>query len=816
MKTYIKYICIIITLSLFNCTSSTNKVISYSTESLQVTINEKGLITKMIDRSSTKNYSVVSKSSPLVSLKIKDSIFLPKTAIFSKETGFVSLLYDNSFSVDVKMIQKKNHITFEVVAVSNQENIDALVWGPYHSTINKSIGETIGIVQNDDFTIGLQALNIKTLGGYPWNDNDHLPQLDIFGQSDYENMVNEKGNIFTLYSVEAAKPTSSGSSLQAYTRNRTKDRIVKNVNHDRFTSPAHNNGGLIGSKIALFGSKTDKALATIGKIELEEGLPHPMINGEWVKTSSIMNSSYMILDFTEKNIDKCISYTKKAGFNYLYHSHPFASWGHFPLIKSQFPNGYYGMKTCVEKAEREGIYLGTHMLTNFINVTDKYITPVPDKRLAIVGSSVLVKGINATQTTIEIKNPDFFNQFKNNHLRSVKIGNEIIRYGSVSRQAPWFLENCQRGAFNTKATSYKKGVKIDKLADHGYKVFLGNTELNKEIAENMADFMNATGVRMLDFDGLEGAGDANATGNYGEALFADAWHNRLNDNLKNHFVLGASRPGHYFWHTYSRMNWGEPWYAGFRESQTAYRLRNQAYFKRNLMPGMLGWFRMTSSTTIEDIEWLMTRSAAYNAGFAFSTNFKAIEGNGHTEEIFSLMNVWETARLQGVFTKEVQKRMQDLDTEFRLKRKDENNLVLTQMYSHKFEHLKKVRQPGEPLYSTFTFENKNQEQVLNFIITAKKSDISEIVMEVNNYKKVALKVSLKKGQVIKYNGSDTAIIYDNTWHKIKEISIDISSFILQQGSHSITFDCNFNNTKEEAKAKIELRLKGEEEIITIK
>lgn len=813
MKTYSKYFLLLLIAVLSSCTS-TNNEINYSTENLQIAINEKGFITKLVDKSSTKNYVVKNKSS-LVSLKIKDSIYFPQKADFSKEKELILLSFDNNFFVEINVKQKKSHITFEVVSVSGQEKIDALIWGPYHSTINKSIGETIGIVQNDDFTIGLQALNIKTLGGYPWNDNDHLPQLDIFGQSDYENMINEKGNIFTLYSVEAAKPTALGSSLQAYTRNRTKDRIIKNANHDRFTSPAQNDNGLIGSKIALFGSRTDKTLATIGKIELEEGLPHPMINGEWVKTSPIMNSSYMILDFTEKNIDKCILYTQKAGFNYLYHSHPFASWGHFPLIKSQFPNGYDGMKTCVEKAEKVGVYLGTHMLTNFINVDDAYITPVPDKRLAIVGSSTLTEDVNATQTTIEVENPDFFNQFKNNHLRSVKIGDEIIRYGSVSKQAPWILENCQRGAFNTKATSYRKGVKIDKLADHGYKVFLGNTELNKEIAENMADFMNATGVRMLDFDGLEGAGDANATGNYGEALFADAWYNRLNDNLKNHFVLGASRPGHYFWHTYSRMNWGEPWYAGFRESQTAYRLRNQAYFKRNLMPGMLGWFRMTSSTTIEDIEWLMTRSAAYNAGFAFSTNFKAIEGNGHTEKIFSLMNVWETARLKGVFSEEIQKRMQDLDTEFRLKRKDKNNLVLTQMHSHKFEHLKKVRQPGEPLYSTFTFENKNQEQIINFIITASNTDISKIVMEVNNYKKVVLDVSLKKGQVIKYNGGNSATVYDNTWHKIKEISIESNSFKLAEGNHSITFDCKFNNAKEKARVKIELRLKGKKETIKV-
>ena len=74
-------------------------------------------------------------------------------------------------------------------------------------------------------------------------------------------------------------------------------------------------GGIVGSKIALFGCPTDLTLKTIGEIEIAEGLPHPEINGEWVKTSPIINSSYLIMDFTEKNIDLCLKYSKKSGFN---------------------------------------------------------------------------------------------------------------------------------------------------------------------------------------------------------------------------------------------------------------------------------------------------------------------------------------------------------------------------------------------------------------------------------------------------------------------------------------------------------------------
>ena len=791
----------------FSCNNDNNTV--YELNTFQLQIDSKGVLTELQAKNDIE-YSLQDHLSYLVSLKLDSTIFTPVNATFSNNNSIITLDYKNDIRIEVKAITKKKHITFEVISISDDHNIDALIWGPYYTSIKQSIGETIGIVQNDDFTFGLQALNIKTLGGYPWNDHDHLPQLDIFRQSDFNNMVREEGNKGVLYSVEAAKPFEDGSSLQAYTRNRKKDRIIENWRHERFVAPAYDDGGIVGSKIALFGCLTNSTISTIGEIEIEEGLPHPEIDGEWVKTSPVINSSYLIMDFTEANIDECIKYVKKSGFKYMYHGHPFASWGHFPLIEDQFPNAWDGMKNCVDKAEKQGIYIGTHFLTNFITTNDTYVSPIPDKRLALVGGSSIVENIDDTQTEIEIKLPDFFNQFKNNHLKSIVINEEIIRYGSISESKPWILTGCVRGVFGTKASSHLKGTKIEKLFDHGYKVFLGNADLNKEIAENIADFMNQTGVRMIDFDGLEGAGST-GMGNYGEVLFAKHWYNQLNDNLKNHFLLGASRPGHYFWHYYSRMNWGEPWYAGFRESQTQYRLDNQKYFKRNLMPGMLGWFKMTPSTTVEDIAWLMARSAGYDAGFAFVTDLKTLKENGNTEEIFRILNTWETARLGDLFTEAQKEKLQDIDSEFNLETTPSGDLYLTQVYSYKLKHQKKVRQPGEPLFSTFNFENKGDEQALSFIITAVESDISDIKIEIDNHKTISIPIILKNGNTLKITEQGEINIYDQNWNVVSVVSLNYSPVKVDVGSHSLTFDCSFKNTKEKPLVKIELILRGKNE-----
>ena len=797
---------IIICLLLVSC-SNQNQFFEFESDPFKISINQHGFIKNFIDKNTGNDYLAKNISAPLLSIRIQKEIHFPSSANLEKKSQIISLSFENDINAKIKIESKETHLTFELVNISDSENIELIVWGPYPITINKIIGETIGVVQGEKYAIGIQALNIKTLGGYPWNENDHLPQMDIFDSD--ESYAIEKGRKGVLYSVEAAKPTEYGSTLQAYCRNRNKDRNIKNWEHEKYVAPAYEDGGIIGSKIALFGCPEDKTLETIGAIEIAEGLPHPQIDGQWSKTAPSAAAAYMILNFSEKDIDKALAITRKAGLRYLYHVDPFETWGHFKLKEEYFPNGIKSMKRCVEKAESMGIKVGIHTLSNFITTNDFYVTPIPDKRLAKIGTSIITQDIDSKQSEILIEAPDFFNQFKRNFLKTVVIGNELIHYGGVSEKAPWTLLECQRGAFGTTASPHKKGEKISKLADHGYKVFLSNSELSVEIAKNISEIFNKTGLRQISFDGLEG-NHSTGMGNYGEVLFTKTWYDFLSEEIKQHYIADASRSGHFFWHIYTRMNWGEPWYAGFRESQTEYRLRNQKYFQRNFMPGMLGWFKMTSETSVEDIEWMLARSAAFDAGYAFYTDYKSLEANGHSEEILKLLGEWEKARMSRVFNENQKQRMQDIKNEFHLKPLNEKEWDLFQVYSYKFKHEKIEKQPGEPLSSTFSFENPAEKQPMNFILTSLGGTIQDFKFEVDNFKQIELPVTLQPGQTIKYLGGDKAIIYSKNWQKIKEIELDVDGFTISKGEHSLSFDCKFAES-EEALVKLELRFIGKAE-----
>jgi len=789
-----------------------NSLITLESEMLKLQFDRTGVLKSIVNKESEQNFLDQKEKTPLLSIRINGEYESPNSMEMKEDV--LILKYPSGTITELKYEQKETHITLELIKLDGEPKVELITWGPYPTTINKIIGETVGVVRGEEYAIGIQALNIKTLGGYPWNESDRMPQIDIFEQDDPNNLHPEKAR-GVLYRVEAAKPTETGSSLQAYCRNRSEDRIIQDFNHEKIIAPAYDDGGVIGSKIALFGCPVEKTLEIIGEIEVAEGLPHPVIDGQWGKTAPEAAAAYLIMDFTEDDVEKAIGLTKKAGLRYLYHyGKTFESWGHFGLFQEEFPNGYAGLKTCVEKAGEQGVMIGLHVLSNFITPNDPYVTPVPDKRLAKVGSSIISEDIDATQTEISIESPDFFNQMKNNNMRAVVIGDELIRYGEVSEKAPWILLDCQRGAFETTASAHKSGDKIAKLLDHAYKVFLTNTDLTIELSKNIAELFNQTGLRQISFDGLEG-NRSTGMGTYGEALMPYTWYNSLSDDLRRHLIIDASRTTHFFWHIYSRMNWGEPWYAGFRESQTEYRMKNQKYFRRNFMPGMLGWFKMTPETSIEDIEWLLARSAAFDAGYAFVANYESIEKNGNSDEILQLISEWETVRIAGLFSDEQKLIMEDTDNEFSLKKMNNNEWDLYRVYSGKFNHEKKVRQPGEPLYSTFNFNHEGEEQVMNFILNAIDSDISNITMEIDNYKEIKLPVALKTGEIIKYSGGEKAYVYNSNWQTINEFNIDPSAFKVSNGEHSITFECEFMNTGKEPMVKLEIRTFGPAEKITL-
>ena len=332
----------------------------------------------------------------------------------------VNVYFDQEINIVLSVKELGKYLKFEILESNDDNQIDVLFYGPFPLTINETIGEIVGVVREDGYALAIQSLNPKTTGGKYLNPDG----------SD-----SARGTTATL--------EDHGSSLQAYCINRNKDRTYNIWNN---TIPdaciqANGDGNLDGSAIALFGCREEEVLNLIEQIELEQKLPHSTINGEWAKTSPDANKPYLITTFTEDNIDEMIGYTKKLGYNALYHGHPFATWGHFELIEEQFPSGWDGMKQCAEKAKEQGIRLGAHTLTNFITTNDPFVSPVPDNDLMIFCRTKISRDISETETEIYIEDPGGY-EFKNTN-QALLIGDEIIRFSGVSDTEPQRLIDCK-------------------------------------------------------------------------------------------------------------------------------------------------------------------------------------------------------------------------------------------------------------------------------------------------------------------------------------------------------------------------------------
>ena len=756
---------------------------SFTSGELKMSLNKQGSITELSNSLTGKNYLSLDTLSPLITLVSNDIRYKPASMAYDKIQKKITLGYPKTgVSIDVRVSSKNTHLVLEIIRAAPERMIDAIVWGPIPNTISKTIGEIIGVVRDGEISLGIQVLNIKTLGGdYPTREGS------------------------TWARGIAAVPAKWGSTLQAYSINRDRDRFVDAWGglYKNMPVKALKGETVVGSKIAIFSCKESITFNRLEQIEIAENLPHPTVNGVWFKKSNLYGKSYMISSYGEKDIDEMIGYTKRAGLVSLYHEGPFKSWGNFVLNPEQFPNGKDGLKNCVDKAHAAGLYLGMHTLTNFINTNDPYVSPLPDNRLSLTGTSTLNRNIDADQNTIEVASPEYFNDEKGNNLHTVKIGSELIRYKSVSSTAPYLLVDCQRGAFGTTRSAHQAGEQVGKLFDHSYNVFFPNLDMQREVAKNISKLMNETGVDHLDLDGHEGA-LASGQGDYALELFAKDVY----DQVKHDFIIGTSLSKTFYWHIGSYYNWGEPWYGGFKESMQQYRIDNQSLFDRNYMPHMLGWYLLAENTTLSEMEWMLSRAAGYHAGFAMVARPAALRKNSQSNLLLDAIREWEMARNGNAFSKAQQEALKNPKNEFHLEKRDEGKWTLHQYaMSPVFTREKFERQPGEPTHTTWNLQYPWKEQPLQFRmqITGEKGSVKNIKMQIDNYVELLFPVELAAGESLVSDGTETIRFYDKNGKPKGSFKLQNKLPTVSAGAHKILIDSDFAGDET---PKIEVQFKG--------
>jgi len=719
--------------------SSSYAQIDLSTNYFKIHINEKGFITSMknITVKPGREFSINNNPSPLMCLynSIKKKYYEPQKAKFKNNNTTILLSYANGSVAEIAVSVQKKYFKFTLQSLTQRKGIDDIQWGAFNTNITNLFGEVIGVARDTseavNYAIGALALNDITIGGNSATEGDaapfqyviHTPDAKRFplpaglhegqlfpiggdGISDVAFYSHPEEYYRILYGNTATIDDKGRIAVTYHARDRSQKRdilfslipFLKNDEPNHQLVQPLPGMDFIGSSIALWGSPDSTALLdVIENIVLSEGLPHPTINGKWVK-----NPARYIPDVTTSGnlFDSTISYVSQMGFKAIeandlpYFKVDRGNEGYidgknFEKKPFNFSDANKSHKEFTDMSNPLGILMGRHTITTALAPGTKDASPVPSDSLCYQQKRILAKSINETDTNIVVNDPAYLNEVASweahsPNLNVIKIGKELIHYLGVSDTPPYTLKNVTRGYWQTKKANHQAGDTLYKLQvtlDYGYEGLIPNIYLQDKIAEYYADVSRINGIRFLDLDGQEFLFN-NGHGYYAvKRFFRKMFERALVYNIPYVSITGATL-SEGSWHYQSVWNVGggknmydlktDQWGSATSEGKD---LRDVAF--SNYFPATFGSnFGIDSSSTPEEYEHIEAISVGVGVTYLMPLNQKSVESCPLKYEIFDAIRTWENARAANAFPRKIKRELANPETNWHLEQIDKDNWKL--------------------------------------------------------------------------------------------------------------------------------------------
>nr|WP_294869940.1 hypothetical protein [uncultured Pedobacter sp.] len=708
---------------------------NFSTDYFKIQINKKGWITSMknITLKPNREFSPTDKPSPVMSLydSKKNVYYQPTGATYTQTSQTMVLKYPNGSVAKISIVPKKKYFKLTLQSLSPRNGIDVIQWGNYHTNITNLMGEIIGVARDTsktiNYAIGMLALNDKTLSGLAETIGDAAPFQYIIHTPDAKRFPLPKnlheGQIFTLggdgisdvafyahkepwYRImygNAALVDKKGQISIAY---QSRDRsFEREINFSLMPLMAANKPNhiqvqplpidYIGSSVALWGSPDSTALLdVIQKIVLAEKLPHPTINGKWIKDPA----AFVPDALTSGNLnDSIISYTSRLGFKTisLYDqgflkadrgNNGYIDGKNFEKKPIKLTSGNVSHKEFSDMAAKYGITIGRTPITNSLAPGTLDASPTPSDSLCYQQKRLLVKSISATDTVILVDDPTHLDEIASweGHcadLNMIKIGKELIHYMGVSRDKPYRLLNVKRGYWKTTPSNHANRDTIYKLqvtVNYGYDGLIPNMQLQDKIAEHFAEVCKINGLSYYDFDGQEFLFN-NGHGYYSTKRFFGKMFEKAKQLGVPYIRFTGATLSEGSWHYQSIWNVGggkNLYDAETREwgstTSQGKDLRDVTY--ANYFPvGMGGNFPINAKSKVEEYEHIQAISVGVGTTYSLKIDQKDVESCPQKDAIFKAIKTWEDARAANAFPIWVKNQLSDPTQSFHLESVDANN-----------------------------------------------------------------------------------------------------------------------------------------------
>jgi hypothetical protein len=418
------------------------------------------------------------------------------------------------------------------------------------------------------------------------------------------------------------------------------------------TSAQH---GIVPAAFGVIACPEVDRFDAIARFEAAAGLPCPRPGGVWSKKSPWAKQSYFFLtDFCESQFDEALAMARRGGFSTILFDD--GSWatgrGHYRINRERFPDGLEGLKRTLRRFKDAGFRVGLHVLAATVFPPDPYIAPVPDPRLVAEASATLAADVDARATTLPVEAaPKEFPAVDLHGKGTVlRIGDELIYYGTRLLESRFEFVECRRGFYGTAPSAHKKGDRVVRLLrSYGYLMIDLDTSLLDEVAGHFAAVANTCDIDMVYFDGSESLqGDHR----YYNARLIKTFYDKLqNKNM----LFQASGPSHYSWHILARTA-----SADGHGDLKGYLDERSGGFDRCLreIPLDIGWYYgYDVNSTPDQYEYILGATIGYDSSMSFQVSCAAAAKHPFTGEILDLIAQYEKLRLSGRVPEAMRRRL---------------------------------------------------------------------------------------------------------------------------------------------------------------
>ena len=445
------------------------------------------------------------------------------------------------------------------------------------------------------------------------------------------------------------------------------------------------------------------------------------------------------------------------------------------------------------KCRQAGLDLGLQVLANRIPTDSKHVTPKPSIHLLKQGTLQLLLPIDETQTEFAVYHSELFATPA--IINVLQIDDELVIYRSTEEVGDIHLfYGCVRGAFGTRRSSHSKEATVYKLWDTPERALLPDLELQDQIAQAQAKKLSKTTYDLLIFNDLK----SYAYNNLGESAighFLDTMHKYNPDKLLQADLLTPNSK-----RFLSRINENQLWNASMRTKIVETLTERQEYYRNNQMPWMIGNFQIhladknRQATSMEELEWFLSKAAAFDAGFGLDFSMETMRKHGLTNIMLNTIRTWETLRLSHAFSDKMKEALKDPYGDWHIKKDGDDFLLYPQHNSRRYycnltdDHW----EWNSPYTSPFALS----------IAVEGKGSISNLAIRTPNGV-LHFSCSIKAGQYLIYDFEGNACITDLNYNKIGDVTAEGVS-VLDEGISEVSFTCEVK-TEERKKPEVTLR-----------